>query len=254
MRRLTDKVALVTGGTKGIGAAIVRAYAAEGAKVGFLGRSAALGRALVDSLKGEGSGEAVYVQGDMEVREDLERCVAKVEQTFGRIDILVNNAGIFPPSPFLETDVSGLDAVFNVNQRGLFLISQMAAKGMASRKAGCIINITSIQGLQGFTVQAHYSATKGASIGLTRALAAELGPMGIRVNAIAPGAILTDTVVESFPKEVLDLLVRQTPLGHLASAEDIASCAVFLASDEARYITGQVIPIEWYETPEPFQD
>jgi 3-oxoacyl-[acyl-carrier protein] reductase len=244
MGRLVGKVALVTGGTKGIGAAIVRAFASEGARVGFLGRSEDLGRSLMAEMNSGGRQDAVYLKGDMSVKKDLEHCVQTIQENLGEINILVNNAGIFPPSPFLQSDESEVDKVFSVNQKGLFLISQMVAKGMASIKEGCIINIASIQGLQGFPVQAHYSATKGASIGLTRALAAELGPMGIRVNAIAPGAILTGTLVENFPQAILDIVLRQTPLGRFATAEDVAACAVFLASDDARSITSQVITID----------
>jgi 3-oxoacyl-[acyl-carrier protein] reductase len=124
------------------------------------------------------------------------------------------------------------------------MLSQMVAKGMVSRKQGCIINMASIQGLQGLPVQSHYSATKGASIGLTRALAAELGPMGIRVNAIAPGAIMTEGIRENIPQALVDIVSKHTPLGRLATVQDIAACAVFLASDDAKSITGQVITVD----------
>jgi NAD(P)-dependent dehydrogenase (short-subunit alcohol dehydrogenase family) len=237
--RLTGKVALVTGGTRGIGAAVVRAFVSENAKVVFLGRNENLGKSIMAELK-----DAIYFKGDMTVKKDLENCVRNVLEKFGAIDILVNNAGIFPAVPFLDIDEGGLDQILGVNQKGLFMLSQMVAKGMVSRKQGCIINMASIQGLQGLPVQSHYSATKGASIGLTRALAAELGPMGIRVNAIAPGAIMTEGIRENIPQALVDIVSKHTPLGRLATVQDIAACAVFLASDDAKSITGQVITVD----------
>lgn len=244
MKRLEGKVAFITGGTKGIGAAIVETFFSEGALVAFMGRSEKLGNDLAKKFNSGNKEGVIYLKGDMMVRKDLEDCVRVALEKFGKIDVLVSNAGIFPLSPFLIANENEVDQVFGVNQKGAFLISQMVAQGMASRKEGSIIYISSIQGLVGLPVQAHYSATKGALIGLTRALAAELGAVGIRVNAVAPGAVLTETFVNSVPNELIGIVEKQTPLGRLPTTEDIASCALFLASDDAKSISGEVITVD----------
>ena len=180
----------------------------------------------------------------MTEKEDLENLVRNTENKFCRIDVLVNNAGIFPVCPFLDIQEDEMDMVFAVNQKGLFLCTQIVAKSMVSTKGGSIINISSVQGLTGLALQAHYSATKGALLALTRALAAELGPEGIRVNAVAPGLTTTKTAYDNVPQVVFDNITGQTPLRRLVSSEDVAACVLFLASDDANSLSGVIIPVD----------
>ena len=244
MKRFDGKVVLVTGGTRGIGAAIVRSFASEGAKVSFLGRNEKLGQDIMRELNPGDRQDVVYVKGDMAVKGDLEDWARSTEDNFGKMDVLVNNAGIFPATPFLDIKEDEMDMVFAVNQRGTFLCSQIVARRMASGNGGSIINISSVQGLIGLGLQAHYSATKGAMNALTRALTAELGPIGIRVNAIAPGLTTTEAAYGNFPPEIFEGVTEQTPLKYLVTAEDVAACALFLASDDAKSISGVIIPMD----------
>jgi 3-oxoacyl-[acyl-carrier protein] reductase len=166
--------------------------------------------------------------------------VQRVIDVFGRIDVLVNNAGIAQSKMFTDLTADDWDAMFDVNVKGAFHCCQSVLPGMISRKSGCILNVSSIWGLVGASCETHYSAAKAAVIGLTKALAKELGPSGIRVNAVAPGVIDTD-MIAGLDDETREALKEETPLCRLGTAEDVAQTIRFLTSDSAGFITGQVI-------------
>ncbi|TDA70584.1 MAG: 3-oxoacyl-ACP reductase FabG [Clostridia bacterium] len=241
MGSLDGKAAIVTGGATGIGRAVALGLAREGADVAIFDiRDAA---DTVKEVKSSGRrGEALKV--DVTKKGEVVASVDRVASDFGRLDILVNNAGIYPASPFLETSEEEMDTVFAVNLKGPFLCTQAALKHMVSRQYGRIINVSSAQALIGFAIQAHYTATKGGIAAVTRALAAEFGPLGITVNAITPGLTTTETVVNYFPSELLATIEKRMALNRLGVAEDYAGIVAFLASDAASYITGAVIPVD----------
>lgn len=241
MGSLEGRVAIVTGGATGIGRAIALGLAKEGAEVAVFDiRDAA---DTVKEVKALGRrGEALKV--DVTKKGEVVAAVDRVANEFGRLNILVNNAGIYPASPFLEMSEEEMDTVFAVNLKGPFLCTQAALKHMVPRHYGRIINVASAQALMGFAIQAHYTATKGGIAAVTRAWAAEFGPLGITVNTIAPGLTTTETVVNYFPSELLTTIQKRMALNRLGVAEDYAGIVAFLASDAASYITGAVIPVD----------
>jgi 3-oxoacyl-[acyl-carrier protein] reductase len=239
MKRLAGRVALVTGGQKGIGRAIAEAFGAEGAEVAIADiqpASARQGPAAVLRTAGVAFGE---FHVDVADEQSVDQMVGEVVARFGRIDILVNNAGISRRLPFLQMTSADWDAVLNVDLRGVFLMSRCVAPLMAAAGSGRIINIASQIGQIGAPLLVHYSAAKAGVIGLTKALARELAP-DITVNAIAPGPILTDMIRNREP-DWYRQLERDLPLGRLGTPEEVAPTAVFLASDEARLYTGQTL-------------
>ena len=229
------KVAFVTGGSRGIGRAIVQRLAADGYQVGIdylQARDQAL--ALESELEGRG----LAVQADVSDREAITAAIRRVEDAFGPISLLVNNAGIARQTQFQDITEDFWKRLFAVNVDGAFHTIQAVLPGMLYEKAGCIINISSIWGQRGASCEVAYSCTKAALIGLTRSLAMELAPSGIRVNCVAPGVIRTD-MVEVLGAETLRDLAEQTPLGRLGTPEDIAGAVAYLA--EAPFVTGQVL-------------
>ena len=240
---LKDKVAIVTGASKGIGRAIAINFAKEGAKVVLNYRSDDNGAQEVLKEIENSSGVAFLHKGDVSdfsVAEDLIKfCIEK----FSRIDILVNNAGITRDTLLLRMKEEDFDSVINVNLKGSFNCVKHASSFMIKQKYGKILNISSVIGLIGNVGQINYAASKAGIIGMTKSLAKELGSRGINVNAIAPGFIETDmtSVLEDKTKETI---MSHIPLKRMGSVEDVSNLAVFLASDLASYITGQVITVD----------
>ncbi len=241
---LDRRTALVTGGSRGIGRAIAEALAAAGARVALNYRSSAAAAEEVVAAIRERGGEAVAFQADVADGDQATRLVEQAADAFGgRLDILVNNAGITRDGLILRMKPEQWDEVLNTNLRSLFFTCKAAARVMLRQRSGRIINITSVVGLTGNAGQANYVAAKAGVVGLTKALARELGSRGITVNAIAPGLIATDMTGELAP-EYRDALAQRIALGRLGTPEDVAHAAVFLASDAAAYITGQVLVVD----------
>ena len=239
--RLAGKAAFVTGAQQGIGRAVALALARAGADVAvnYLDDAIAAGH-VAREIEALGR-RAVLVQGDVSVPGQVEAMTATVVKALGGLDVLVNNAGVFPRVPFLEMKESDWDFVLDVNLKGSFFCAQAAARLMVQRgRPGAIVNIAS-QAVRGAVLGVHYSASKGGVVAMTRAMALELAPHGIRVNAVAPG--LTDTAQPRYghDEDALAAMARAVPLGRMARPEDIADVIVFLAGDDARFITGETI-------------
>jgi 3-oxoacyl-[acyl-carrier protein] reductase len=233
------KVALVTGSSRGIGRADALRLSRDGYAVciNYIRRADKAGE-LLEQIKGEGH-EAMTYQADVADREAVFAMVKAAEDTFGPVTLLVNNAGIAEQHQFQDITPEYWKRIFDVNLGGAFNTIQAVLPHMLHEHAGCIVNTASIWGLHGASCEAAYSSTKHAVAGLTKSLAAELGPTGIRVNAVAPGVIDTD-MVRPLGGETLDGLAAATPLNRLGKPEDIANLVAFLASDAASFITGQI--------------
>lgn len=243
--RLEGKVALVTGAGKdsrGIGHGIAIALAREGADVAVASQTLANALRVSDAIQQLGR-RALAIEMDVSREDSVEAGIAEVLNTFGRIDILVNNAGITRDALLVRMREEDWDAVLDVNLKGAFLCCRSVAKTMMKQRSGCIINITSIMGLTGNAGQANYASAKAGLIGLTRSLARELGARNIRVNAVAPGWIET-AMTDALPDQQRESIQKQIPLGRLGRAEDVAGAVVFLCSEEASYITGQVLTVD----------
>jgi len=236
---LAGHTALVTGGSRGIGRAIVAALHAAGAKVAILGRDEARAQEAASAL---GAG-ALAVACDVADPASAAAAVKAVEDGLGTVDILVNNAGLTRDGLLLRMGEDDWDAVLDTNLKGAFTLTKLVARGMMKQRWGRIVNVTSVVGLTGNAGQANYAASKAGLIGFTKSVAKELASRNILVNAVAPGFIDTD-MTRALTDDQRDALQKQIPLGRLGSAEDVARTVLFLASDSADYITGQVLVVD----------
>ncbi len=242
---LKDQVAVVTGGTKGIGKAICLLFAKEGADVvvNYASKDQPA-QEVVDSIKRIGK-KAVAVKGNVAVKADVDRIIQTAIDHFGKIDILVNNAGVSKPNLLYKMTEEQWDEVIDVQLKGPFLCIQAASKHMMEQKSGKIINVTSSAGLWGTKGQINYSSAKGGIIALTKSAARELAGYGITVNAVQPGYVRTEMMEKVWTDPKLkELYTGRILLGRFAEAEEVALTFVFLASEEASYITGQLIFVD----------
>ena len=245
MSRLSGKTAIVTGAARGIGLACAERFVAEGAKVVLADideRGAAAAKRLGSAAR--------FVRCDVGEAKDAQNLIAEAGNAFGGIDVLVNNAGIVHGVEFLELAEADFDRVLRVNLKGAFLVGQLAARRMveavkAGKKPGAIVNMASINATVAIANQLPYSVSKGGLLQLTRAMALALAPHGIRVNAIGPGSIMTDILAAvATDAEAKRRILSRTPLGRIGTPEEVAAVAAFLASDEASYITGEIIYVD----------
>jgi 3-oxoacyl-[acyl-carrier protein] reductase len=243
MPELDGKVALVTGGSRGIGASICRELGAAGASVAVnYVRDAAAAAAVCDEIQAAG-GTAQAAQGDVSTAEGAAALVAAVESGIGPIEILVNNAGITRDDLIMRLSEEDWRDVIDTNLGGAFFTCRALSRPMLKRRSGSIVNISSIVGVRGNAGQTNYAASKAGVIGLTKALAKELGGRGIRVNAIAPGYIATE-LTDALPDAARDAILANTPLGRLGEPSDVARAVRFLCSDAAAFITGDVLAVD----------
>ena len=238
---LKDKVAVVTGASRGIGKSISLALARQGAKIVAVDITLTGMEQLLAEIKVLGS-EGIAVEGNVTVTADTEKIVDQAVAAYGRIDILVNNAGITRDGLLMRMKDEDWDAVLTVNLKGAFLCTRAVSKVMTKQRCGRIINIASVVGQMGNAGQANYCASKAGLMGLTRSNARELAKRNITVNAVAPGFIVSD-MTDALPEKVRLEMAAQIPLERFGSADDIANAVVFLATDASAYITGQVLAV-----------
>jgi 3-oxoacyl-[acyl-carrier protein] reductase len=241
---LENRKALVTGASRGLGKAIALKLASCGADVAVNYRSSNEAAESVCREIEKTGRKAMLCRTDVSDSEAVKQMVRKITDEWGGIDILVNNAGIVKDSLILRMSDESWDDVINTNLRSAYLCSKFALRSMISKRWGRIINISSLAGVIGNAGQANYSAAKGGMIALTKSLAREAGPRNITANAIAPGFIVTDMTMDNLPEESRDAVLARIPLGRFGAADDVAELAAFLASEEAGYITAQVIGID----------
>jgi len=247
MFELKNKVAIITGARRGMGRSHAIKLAKAGAKVAVSDISEEDCQKVVGEIKKNG-GEAIAIKCDVTKKEEVDNLVKKTIERFGKVDILVNNAGICQFKPFLELTEEEWDRTLDINLKGYFLCAQAAAKEMVKQKSGVIVNIASVASGQvgiGMATLAHYCASKGGIIAMTEALAVELAPFGIRVNAIAPGMIETPMIapVKQDPK-MMEAMLAKIPMGRVGKPEEVSNLVLFLASDASSYITGSMVIID----------
>lgn len=245
MSRLEKKIALITGAGSGIGRAIALAFALEGAKVALVGRR----EELVQSVAKEAAGSPLALAGDVSKQADIDRILAQTSSHFGGLNVLVNNAGVLHIGDSEQITEAQWDETFNVNVRGLWLLSRSALPYMRKAGGGSIVNVASVLGINGARKRAAYAPSKGAVVLLTKCMAVDHGPDKIRVNAICPSFIETDLTAEVIRKAPDPGAVRRErisvhPIGRLGQPEDIAGLAVYLASDESSWVTGAALPVD----------
>lgn len=242
MLGLQGKVVLVTGGSRGIGRAICKAFAEQGCKVIINYHSnQEAAESILNEIVAMGQ-EAEIIQADISQSDQVKSMVSQIRKTYNRIDILVNNAGITKDNLLAMMSVKQWQDVIDTNLNGIFYCTKHVLKAMVGKKSGIIINMTSLSGVAGQEGQTNYSASKGGIISLTKSLAREVAKYGIRVNAIAPGLIETE-MLEKIPIEILEHHKKMIPLKRLGRPEEIAKVALFLASDMSSYMTGQILNI-----------
>ena len=242
--RLADQVAVVTGGSRGIGRAIAKACAREGAAVVIASVNAERGEAAAEAIRDEG-GSAVFIATDVTLRDQVEQMVAQTIKLFGDVTVLVNNAGVHDKAPFWEENEALWDRMYRVNVLGTVWPSQVVVRHMKDSSGGAIVNVASKAGVVGEPGHAAYSASKGAIIAMTRGMAIELAPYGIRVNAVCPGPVVTDMFLADVPtQEGRERLAADVPLGRVGQPEDVAAAAVYLAGSDSDWCTGQAISVD----------
>ena len=242
MNRLQNKIAVVTGGARGIGKATAEKFAAEGATVIIADFDDQNGLKTANEISGNG-GTVDFVKVDVSDSKSVGNLFGMIEQNYGRVDILVNNAGILMDSTLKKMDENKFDKVIDVNLKGVYLCTQAAIALMDPEKGGVILNASSVVAHTGNFGQSNYVATKAGVIGMTKVWARELGRKNIRVNAVAPGFIKTDMTV-GIPEKVMDMMLQRVPLGRMGEGTEVADAYCFLASDEASYITGATLNVD----------
>jgi 3-oxoacyl-[acyl-carrier protein] reductase len=243
MSQLSDKIAIVTGGSRGIGRGIALELAKRGATVVInYNASADAANEVVEQIKA-GGGQAMAFQADVSTEDGANNLIKAANDAYGKLDILVNNAGTTRDNVIMLMKADDFDTVIQTNLRSTWLCSKAAVRGMMRKRYGRIVNITSISGIAGNAGQTNYSASKAGIIGLTKALAREVASRGITVNAVAPGFVLTD-LTKDLPQEITSKLNENIPLGRWGEIQDVANATGFLVSDEASYITGHILVVD----------
>ena len=237
---LSGKVALVTGGSRGIGKAVASRLAGAGARVALVD---VVDREQLEATAREIGGGAIAVRANVVDADDVGAAVSQVEEQLGPIDVLVNNAGITRDGLLIRMTEEAWSAVLDVNLKGVFNMTKVVARGMMKRRGGRMVNIASVVGITGNAGQANYSASKAGVIGFTKSVAKELAVRNVLVNAVAPGFIDTD-MTRALPEAARETLRNLIPLGRLGAAEDVANAVLFLSSDLASYMTGQVVVVD----------
>jgi len=243
MTQLTDRIAVVTGGSRGIGRAVALELAKRGATVVVnYQQNAEAARQVVESITGSG-GVAIAVQADVATEEGANALIKTAIDAYGKLDILVNNAGVTRDNVIMLMSAEDFDTVIQTNLRSTWLCSKAAVRSMMRKRYGRIVNMSSVSGVAGNGGQTNYSASKAGIIGLTKALAREVAVRNITVNAVAPGFVLTD-LTSNLPEDILKRINENIPLGRWGTVEDVAQATAFLVSDEAAYITGHVLQVD----------
>ncbi len=247
--RFENATVIVTGGGRGIGFATAKRFAEEGASIVVGEIDAELGEKAIGYLRAAGHRRVAFTQADVGDPADAERLVASAAERFGGVDVLVNNAGIIRNEGFLETDVDSFDQVLRVNLRGVFLMTQAAARRMVAAGAkGAVVNVCSVTAMVGMPDQVSYCASKAGVFQMTRSIGLALADKGIRVNAVGPGTVRTELSESALGYDgesaAMKRVLARTPLGRLAEPEEIADAALFLASDDAAYLTGHTMFVD----------